>query len=113
MHQIIQKVFDYDLGIFDDYLDPFLGMPILLGLILQERQFLLTKILSSKNPIKYQFSILEITIATVFFALIFEEGFPRWSPYFTKDYWDYLVYASGTLLFYIFINKSTQSPIKN
>ena len=105
LHQIIQKGFDFNLGMLDNYLDPFLSMPILLGLILQERQFLLTKFLSYEKSKKYQFSILEIIITTLFFAIIFEEGFPIWSPYFTKDYWDYLAYATGAFLFYIFINK--------
>lgn len=105
VHQVIQKVFDYNIAIFDNYLDPLLGMPILLGFILQERQLLLTKVLNANKLITYQFSILEIISISLFFALIFEEGFPEWSPYFTKDYWDYLAYASGAFLFYIFINK--------
>ncbi len=105
MHQIIQKVLYYNIGLFDNYLDPFLSMPILLGLILQERQLVRSNFFSTKKSIKYRFSILDITIATVFFALIFEEGFPKWSPYFTKDNWDYLAYGSGALLFYISINK--------
>jgi len=105
IHQIIQKGLNYHLGFFDNYLDPILSMPILLGLILQERQFLLTRFFYSKEPIKYQFSILEIVIATLFFAIIFEEGFPKWSPNFTKDYSDYLAYGCGALIFHLSINK--------
>lgn len=104
LHQITQKVLGYNLGILDNYLDPFLGMPILLGLLLQERQFLLTRFFSLQKPIKYKFSILETIITTLFFAIIFEEGFPKWSVQFIKDYLDYLAYGCGALIFYNFIN---------
>lgn len=105
IHQITQKVFAWNLGLIDGYLDPFLSMPILLGLVLQERQFLMTKYFSSNKQTKYHFSILDVIIATIFFAVIFEEGFPKWSIHFTKDYWDYVAYFNGALVFYFFINK--------
>ena len=104
-HQLSQKAFGFDAGWIDNYLDPLLSMPILLGLLLQERQFIITKYFSQKHPTTYRLSILEITIATLFFAIIFEEGFPKWSSHFTKDYWDYLAYFIGAFIFSIFINK--------
>lgn len=105
LHQISQKAFGYNFGLLDNYLDPFLSMPILLGLILQERRFIHTKYFHSKNQLNYHFSILEIVIATFFFAIIFEEVFPKWSVHFTKDYRDYLAYFVGAFIFLIFINK--------
>ncbi|MFK7979716.1 MAG: hypothetical protein AB8G86_07020 [Saprospiraceae bacterium] len=107
LHQITQKILTYNLGWLDNYLDAFLSMPILLGLILEERRFLITKFLSQNKPTNYHFSIVEVIIATTFFAIIFEEGFPKWSVHFTKDYWDYFAYYSGAVIFYIFINKAS------
>lgn len=105
VHQIMQKLLHWDLGFIDAYLDPFLSMPFLLGLILQERRCLIVKYFNTFKPSHYHFSILEITVATTCFAILFEEGFPRWSIHFTKDYWDYLAYMSGALIFYFFINE--------
>ena len=104
MHQITQKMLTYDLGWVDNYLDALLCMPILLGLLLQERQFIIAKYFKPTSQNNYHFSILEITLATVFFAIIFEEGFPKWSSSFTKDYLDYAAYFMGALLFYFLIN---------
>jgi len=44
----------------------------------------------------------ELCITTACFAILFEEGFPQWSPHFTKDYYDYLAYAGGAFIFYYF-----------
>ncbi len=107
LHQVAQKILYWEILFIDNYLDSFLSMPILLGVILQERQFLITKYFNSKKQESYSFSILETAIATIFFAIIFEEGFPKWSASFTKDYWDYLAYFSGALVFYFFINKAS------
>lgn len=104
-HQITQKIMGCNLGWGDNYLDALLCIPILLGLILQERQFIIAKYVKPTSQKNYHFSILEITLATLFFAIIFEEVFPKWSIYFTKDYWDYLAYCIGAFLFYFFINE--------
>ena len=105
LHQITQKMLNFNLGCLDNYLDTLLCMPILLGLLLQERQFIIAKFFKPTSQKNYHFSILEITLATILFAIIFEEGFPKWSIYFTKDYWDYVAYLIGALLFYFFINE--------
>ena len=104
IHQITQKILNVNLRWLDNYLDALLCMPILLGLLLQERQFIIAKYFKPTSQKNYQFSILEITLATIFFAIIFEEGFPKWSIYFTKDYWDYVAYFVGAFLFHFFIN---------
>lgn len=106
IHQVTQKILRFNLEYLDNYLDALLCMPILLGLLLQERQFIITKYLNPTIQKNHHFSILEITFATIFFAVIFEEGFAKWSVYFTKDYWDYLAYFIGAFLFYFFINNT-------
>lgn len=105
LHQISQKLIHWNFDLFDNYLDPFLSIPILLGLVLQERIFIIDRFFNTFSSTSYYFSILETLIITTFFAIIFEEGFSRWSPNFTKDYWDYLAYAGGALIFYFFINE--------
>ena len=100
------------MALLDSYLDAFLSMPILLGLILQERQLFINKFVSPENPNNYSFSKIEIILATTFFAIIFEEGFPKWSPHFTKDYWDYIAYIGGALIFYGFINSTVPTALK-
>lgn len=103
IHQITQKIWLWSLPFIDNYLDPFLSIPILLGAILHERRFLIDKYFTNFKASNYHLSILEIIITTTFFAILFEEGFPRWSEHFTKDYWDYLAYFGGGFLFYFFI----------
>ena len=99
IHQITQKLFSWNLVWIDSYLDPLLCMPILLGLILAERRFIL------RNNKVYTFSFFEILVITFILGIIFEEGFPTWSNQFTKDYLDYIFYFVGALLFYFLINK--------
>lgn len=101
----------------DNYLDPLLGIPILLGLVLVERRFFMkifsktkTKLTGKSliNPsrnIMYTFSFFETSVVVIALSILFEEGFPRWFEGFTKDYFDYLAYLLGGLLFYFFINK--------
>jgi len=118
LHQVAQKSLGWNFWWADNYLDPLLGIPILLGLVLAERRFFIKKFLANRNasPTKnstntrhnklYTFSIFEISVVVVALSIIFEEGFPRWVEGFTKDYFDYLAYFVGALLFYFFINKN-------
>ncbi len=99
IHQITQKLFLWNLTWLDSYLDPLLCMPILLGLILAERRFIL------KHNNMYTFSLFEVLVITLALGIVFEEGFPKWSNQFTKDYMDYFFYFVGALLFHFFINK--------
>jgi len=97
-HQLSQYVLHLDLGLIDDYLDPLLCIPILLGLWLTERRFFLRH---------HRLTGLEIVIATAVLAVVFEEGFPLWQPDFVRDWWDYPAYALGALWFWWFINPTT------
>ena len=98
-HQVLQKIFHISIPFLDNWLDPFLSIPILLGLILMERRWFY------KNKKSYSFSILETVIAVLFFSFVFEILFPKWSDGFTFDWWDFLAYGLGGLFFYFFQNK--------
>jgi len=108
LHQIFQKIVKWNWSFIDNYADPFLGIPILLGVLLQERKYILSRYFKDQYNENYQLSVLEIIVATIFFTILFEEGFPRWSASFTKDYWDYLAYGSGSFVFYYFINNQNK-----
>ncbi|MFK8008649.1 MAG: hypothetical protein AB8H03_19985 [Saprospiraceae bacterium] len=101
IHQFFQKILGWNFPILDSYLDPLLCLPIFMGLMLAERRFFLKKINHNKV---YTFSILEIIVIAIVLSIAFEEGFPRWSNRFTKDYFDYGFYFVGALFFYFFIN---------
>lgn len=109
IHQICEKILGWRFIWADNYLDTLLCMPILLGLLLIERNYFKKKIFSGQAQNNtYTFSFFEIIIITTTLSLIFEEGFPRWFPTFTKDYIDYLNYFIGGLFFYFFINPESK-----
>jgi len=95
-HQITQKWLGWQLPFLDNYLDPFLSIPILLGAIVAERNLFIQHFLRPKERYIYKLSIFEIIVLSIFFALVFEEGFSHWSDNFTRDNWDYLAYFLGT-----------------
>ena len=97
-HQFLQKKLQISIPFLDNWLDPFLSMPILLGLILAERRWFF------KNKKVYSFSILEVVIAVLFFSFVFEFIFPKWDNGFTFDWWDFVGYGLGGLVFYFFQN---------
>lgn len=106
LHQLWERVLDFKIDFLDSYLDPLLSIPILLGLILQERLYVLKRYFSQKQTDFYQLLPLEIAISTLLFAIVFEEFFSYLSDRFVRDIWDYPAYFLGALIFYIFINKS-------
>lgn len=95
LHQCLQYGLGFKLGWLDGYLDPLLCLPILLGLWLTERRVIF------RIP---RLSGLEVLIAGLALALLFEEGFPRWQPAFVRDWWDYPAYVVGGLWFWWRIN---------
>lgn len=100
MHQLIQRGFNAKVGLLDDYLDPLLCLPILLGLWLAERRMIF------RVP---RLSGLEVVVAGLVLAVLFEEGFPQWQPAFTRDWWDYLAYAAGGTWFWWAINPPAEN----
>lgn len=96
LHQSIQYGLGWNVSILDNYLDPLLVMPILLGLISLERRYFFEQA---------QLSGFEITVITIVLALLFEEVFPLLKSDFIRDWWDYLMYGLGSLYFYFFGRK--------
>lgn len=90
VHQLLQKGFGIYLPFLHAYLDPFLAMPILLGVFDWERRWRY-----GAAPLK----IWEVAVVTIFFSLLFECGFPRWNPRFTADGYDVLAYALGASVY--------------
>lgn len=94
-HQVGQHGFSLNLSLVDGYLDPLLCLPVLLGLWLTERRLIFRV---------QRLTGLEVVVAGLALAVLFEEGFPRWQPAFVRDGWDYLAYAAGGLWFWWMIN---------
>ncbi len=104
-HQFFQKILGWNFPILDSYLDPLLCLPIFMGMMLAERRFFLKK--GNYNKV-YTYSTLETIVIAISLSIVFEEGFPRRSDQFTKDYFDYAFYFVGALFFYFFINTGDQ-----
>ncbi len=102
VHQIVQKGLEISFPLFDRYLDNLLAMPVILTLLLAERQWLFKKGSSYKLP------VLDITIATIYIIIITEVIFPLLSKNFITDWRDIIFYILGSVIFHLTINKSTQ-----
>lgn len=98
VHQITQKIFLFKIPLADYYIDDFFAMPFILSLFLLEQHFWKRRLSNLTS--------FEIVLFTIFFAVFFEELLPILHTNYTKDYWDYLMYGCGSLLFYNTINKS-------
>lgn len=98
IHQVIQKGFGIDIPYVHSYLDDVLVMPIILTLILVERRRLF---LWGKD---FSFSAIETIGLVISFSLIFEFLFPYISIKFTFDWWDFLAYAFGGVIYYKYLN---------
>lgn len=95
LHQIAQRLLDISLPFVDSYLDPFLSIPFLLsGFALERRWFFRMR--------DFQLDGSEILIATTALALLFEFVFPHLISEYIYDSYDFIAYAAGGLLFYLF-----------
>lgn len=99
LHQIAQKIMGLPIPLIDSYLDSLLAMPIILGLLLWERRVLFRK------GNHYRLSGQEVTIATLFIAFVSEIVFPWLSQKFTFDWPDLLLYTTGSIIFWLTMNK--------
>lgn len=94
LHQLAQYL-GYRWGPADAYLDPLLFLPILLGLWLAERRWLLG---TERLP------GAEVLGAGIVLAVVGEEVFPRLEDGFVRDEWDYAAYGLGLVYFHFRIN---------
>lgn len=108
LHQITQQVLHLSIPFADNYLDNFLSTPILLTLLLVERRTLF------RFGQDYTLSAQEVSLATLFIAVVGEVLFPYFSQEFTADWLDVPFYALGSVLFYTTVNdngnRSNQPP---
>lgn len=95
LHQLVQKGFDIDIPFVHEYIDPFLSIPVMLGLWSVERSYLFDRA---------RLTGLETVVGAVFLALVFELLFPALSEAFTYDPWDFLAYGLGGVLFWFLVN---------
>ena len=93
MHQVLEKILHIPIPILDNYGDDFFAMPFILTIFSMEQRYIWKRI---DRPL----DAFEILAFTIFFALFFEEFLPRYHNGFTKDYWDYLAYGLGSVVFY-------------
>jgi hypothetical protein len=99
INQLLEKHFLVFIPILHEYLDDLLAMPVVLGLTL----FVFRKI----HPLKenFTFSITQVLIGTIYFAVLFEILLPLWSNKYTSDPIDAIAYGIGAWVFYKYINK--------
>lgn len=113
LHQVFQHNLNIHWHFGDFYIDAYLSMPILLGLMLQERQIFIDLFFDESDSEGYRFSGLQTGISGVLLAVLFEEVLPRFCEGYTRDHWDYLAYAFGIVSFYFLINGAAQRQPKN
>lgn len=98
LHQLVQKGLGVHIPFIHSYLDDLVVMPIILTLILVERRRF------HSWGKEFTFSAVD-TIGLVFgFSLIFELLFPYISGKFTFDWWDFLAYSLGGIIFFKTLN---------
>lgn len=98
-HQVAQQIFHIKTPLIDSYLDPFIGIVLLLFAYKVEKIYLWKRKTGKLH-------ILEISIIVVVIASISEFLFPLLSNDFTKDYFDLLAFAMGGMFFYFTMNKT-------
>lgn len=92
VHQYLQLIAHINITFLDNYLDPFVMMPILLYLLVWERRLLLRKrTLLLPNTHIFGYFVLAVIFGEVLFPLL--------NKRFTADYWDILSYGLGSLIY--------------
>lgn len=99
IHQILQKLMFINIPLWDNYGDDFFAMPFMLSLFSYEQRYVWKLLQRSLTG-------FEIVVFTLIFAIFFEEILPMFNDGFTKDYWDYLAYGLGSLVYYLWEKRS-------
>jgi hypothetical protein len=102
LHFILERCFGFHHLFFDNYLDPFLMMPVVLTLYLWEKP-LLQKSGISLNP-------TEILLITLVVAVVAEFIFPKINSKCVCDFWDILGYSFGSCAYWIGSKYSPKQP---
>ena len=99
VHYLLQA-YDYSIPVLRHYLDDLLIVPITgtLALWVQRKW-----IVRHEN---FRFTGLSVAMLCVYYAIAFEWIIPAFHSSFTADYADVIAYATGGLLFYVYINKA-------
>lgn len=98
IHQLLQLGFQINIPFLDNYLDPFLFIPIVLGLYLQERRLIL------KND-GFTFDKFKLIVLSLLLCIIVEVIFPLINPGYTFDLYDFVAYYAGAIYFNYKINR--------
>lgn len=106
INQIIEKYFHVFLPVVHAYLDDLLCMPVVLGVSMQVIQWI--------HPLRqfYTLSQRHIFLAVVYYSILFEVVLPFFSPIYTSDGIDIILYALGGLIFYWFVAKPKWEVLK-
>jgi hypothetical protein len=95
-HQVLEKLLAINIVFIDNYLDPFLFMPIVLHLITLERQYLWRKK-------QFYLNYIEILLLLITIIFISELLFPYLDPRFIFDLFDILAYILGTCIYFFIL----------
>ncbi len=101
VHQILQLGFNLAIPFIDSYLDPFLFLPIILGLYLQERRW----VLQDNFYMLDTFSFLGISLIL---CVLVEVVYPYLNHGYIFDIYDIPAYGVGSVYFHFTINKSSR-----
>jgi maltodextrin utilization protein YvdJ len=88
------------------YLDDILALPVILTLVVAvQRQWIY------RNP-SYVLSKFQVFFAVLYVSVLFEGILPALSARYTRDSWDIPGYILGALIFYWFINRPENVPLR-
>jgi hypothetical protein len=98
LHQVLQLGLEIKISFLDNYLDPFLFLPIALGAYLQERRLFL------KND-GFKFDHFKLIALSVLLCVIVEVFFPFFNAGYSFDIYDFIAYYAGAIYFNYKINR--------
>ncbi len=90
---------NFYIPILSDYLIDIICIPLVLGWM----KWWMDK-LAVQN---FQWGIIPILIAVIYFSLVFEVVMPSFSSAYTRDYWDIFFYFFGGFIFHFSLQKSS------
>jgi len=93
LHQFTNHLFQLSIPFLDDYFDPFCASILGLYGVRKERRYL-----SGNRRINLKW--YEIALIVFYIAIISEEILPRLNNEFVKDYFDYVSFTVGGIIFY-------------